>query len=69
MTKIRQLALGSCSLNDTKNEKNGTYEIAIGKENDKFFECDAAKGALNSGAENVIKFKFKPPPPDPILVS
>lgn len=68
MTKLRQLAIGSCALNDAKNEKNGTYEITLGKENDKYFECDAAKGTANSGQENVVKFKFKPPPPDPILV-
>ena len=68
MTKQRQLLIGSCSLNDNKLEKNGTYEITLGKENDKYFECDALKGVANAGQEAVVNFKFKPPPPDPILV-
>lgn len=49
MTKQRQLSIGSCSLNDNKLEKNGTYEITLGKENDKYFECDALKGVANAG--------------------
>ena len=68
MTKQRQLAIGSCSLNDNKMEKNGTYEITLGKDNDKYFECDGLKGVANSGQEVVVNFKFKPPSPDPILV-
>ena len=49
-------------------EKNGTYEITLGKDNDKYFECDGLKGVANSGQEVVVNFKFKPPSPDPILV-
>lgn len=34
---------------------------------DKYFECDLPKNAVNSGAETVITFKFKPPQVDPLL--
>ena len=49
--------MGSCKLLDSKMEKNGTFEITPAKD-DKFFECEMLKGALNSGQEQVVKFNF-----------
>lgn len=74
--RVRRIVIGNCRLKNTPMEKNGAYELApkvsfnqhdtLQKE-DKYFECDLPKNAVNSGAETVITFKFKPPQVDPLL--
>ena len=59
---MRKLILGNCKLLDPKNEKNSNFEITMPKD-DKFgyFSCDNLKGAMTSGQELIINFKFKHP--------
>lgn len=63
---MRKVILGSAKLLDNKLEKNGAFEF-VAKKEDKYFECDNPKGAVNAGQEIVIQFTFKPPSIDPLL--
>lgn len=64
--RVRKVIIGNCRLLDVKMEKNGNFEFSAGKD-DKYFECDVPRGAVNSGQEQVVQFKFKPPSIDPLL--
>ena len=65
-TTKRKLLVGNCRLNDPKNEKVGSYEITLPKD-DIFFTVDNQKGSVNAGSEVIITFNLKKPGRDPLL--
>ena len=63
---VRKLVVASCELVNVKQDKPGTYEISLQK--DDYFSCDLPKGNVSPGQEIVIKFTYTPPKKDPNLV-
>jgi len=64
---IRKLVLASAELVELKQDKPGTFEITLGK--DDYFTCDVPKGNLQPGQEQIIKFIYTPPKKDPSLAN
>lgn len=60
--------LGNCKLVDPKQEKNGNYEVMLGREEKhNYFTCDNPKGVVSSAREEVVVFRFTPPKMDPFI--
>lgn len=66
-TRQRKIVIGNCKLNNSKNDKAGSFEIIMPKVENNLFTCDVAKGNVAPGAEQRITFAFNPPPNDPLL--
>ncbi|CAG9327365.1 unnamed protein product [Blepharisma stoltei] len=66
-TRQRKIVVGNCKLNNSKNDKAGSFEILMPKVDNNLFTCDVVKGNTPPGAEQKITFTFNPPPPDPLL--
>ena len=63
---IRKIVIASSELQNVKQDKPGSYEITLQK--DEYFSCDLPKGNIPAGQEQVIKFIYNPPKKDPNLV-
>lgn len=65
---MKRLVIGNCRLMDPKMEKNGAFEITMGKDDKaSLFSCDNQKGTVSSQKEEIVTFKFNPPKMDPFI--
>jgi len=62
---IRRLVLSSAELISLKQDKPGSYDISLTK--DDYFTCDLPKGNLQPKQDQIIKFTYTPPKKDPTL--